>query len=146
MFLVLFLLVQFSSVLFSLSVVSDSFQHHGLQHARPPCPAPTPGVYSNSCPLSQWCHPSIPYLSLLFFGTLHSNAYVSFSPMPFTSLIFIAVCKPFSENHFAFLHFLFLGMVLISASCIMSWTSIHTSSGNLSIRSIPLNLFVTSTV
>ena len=32
---------------------------HGLQHARPPCPSPTPGVHSNSCPLSQWCHPAI---------------------------------------------------------------------------------------
>ena len=39
--------------------MSDSLQPHGLQHARPPCPSPTPGVYSNSCPLSQWCHPTI---------------------------------------------------------------------------------------
>ena len=45
-------------VQFSCSVGSDSLQHHGLQHARPPCPSPTPGVYSNSCPLSQWCHPT----------------------------------------------------------------------------------------
>ena len=48
-----------SSVQFSHSVVSESLQPHGLQHARPPCPSPTPGVYSNSCPLSQWCHPTI---------------------------------------------------------------------------------------
>ena len=47
------------SVQFSRSVVSNSLQPHGLQHARPPCPSPTPGVYSNSCPLSQWCHPTI---------------------------------------------------------------------------------------
>ena len=47
-----------SSVQFSCSVMSDS-RPHGLQHARPPCPSPTPGVYSNSCPLSQWCHPAI---------------------------------------------------------------------------------------
>ena len=47
-----------SSVHFSRSVVSESLQLHGLQHARPPCPL-TPGVYSNSCPLSQWCHPAI---------------------------------------------------------------------------------------
>ena len=45
------------SVQFSLSVVSDSLWPHRLQHARPPCPSPTPGVYSNSCPLSWWCHP-----------------------------------------------------------------------------------------
>ena len=42
----------FSSVQFSCSVVSDSLQPHGLLHTRPPCPSPTPGIYSNSCPLS----------------------------------------------------------------------------------------------
>ena len=41
---------------FSHSVMSKFLQPHGLQHARPPCPSPTPGVYSNSCPLSRWCH------------------------------------------------------------------------------------------
>ena len=50
---------QFSSVHFSCSVVSESSWPHELQHARPPCPLPTPGVYSNSCPSSQWCHPAI---------------------------------------------------------------------------------------
>ena len=45
------------SVQFSHSVVSDSLRPHELQHARPPCPSPTPGVHSNSCPLSRWCHP-----------------------------------------------------------------------------------------
>ena len=49
----------FSSVQFSRSVMSDSLWPHGLQHARPPCPSPTPGVYSNSCPLSRWCHPTM---------------------------------------------------------------------------------------
>ena len=48
-----------SSVQCSCSVMSDSLQLHGLQHTRIPCPSPTPGVYSNSCPLSQWCHPTI---------------------------------------------------------------------------------------
>ena len=47
------------AVQFSRSVVSDSLRPHGLQHARPSCPSPTPGVYSNSCPSSQWCHPTI---------------------------------------------------------------------------------------
>ena len=47
------------SVQISHSVVSDSLRPHGLQHARPPCPSPTPRVCSNSCPLSQWCHPTI---------------------------------------------------------------------------------------
>ena len=49
----------FSSVQFSHSVMSDSLQSHEPQHARPPCPSPTPGVYPNSCPLSQWCRPTI---------------------------------------------------------------------------------------
>ena len=44
---------------FSCSVVSDSLQPHEPQHARPPCPSPTPGVHPNPCPLSQWCHPTI---------------------------------------------------------------------------------------
>ena len=48
-----------SSVQFSHSVVSKNLWPHGLQHAWPPCPSPTPRVYSNSCPLSQWCHPAI---------------------------------------------------------------------------------------
>ena len=48
-----------SSVQFSHSVVSDSLQLHGLQHTSPPCPSATPGDYSNSCPLSWWCHPTI---------------------------------------------------------------------------------------
>ena len=49
----------FSSVQFSHSVMSDSLWPHGPQHARPPCPSPTPRVYSNSCPSSRWCHPTI---------------------------------------------------------------------------------------
>ena len=48
-----------SSVQFSCSVVSDFLWPHESQHARPPCPSPTPGAYSNSCPLSWWCHPTI---------------------------------------------------------------------------------------
>ena len=50
---------QFSSVQFSLSVLSDSLQPHESQHTRPSCPSPTPGVYPNSCPSSWWCHPDI---------------------------------------------------------------------------------------
>ena len=54
-------LVHSSSVQFSCSVTFDSLQPHGLQHARPPCPSPAPMVYSNSCPLSGWCHPIISF-------------------------------------------------------------------------------------
>ena len=52
-------LVWFSSVQFSRSVVSSSLRPHESQHAWPPCPSPTPGVYSNPCPSSRWCHPAI---------------------------------------------------------------------------------------
>ena len=51
--------VHATELLFSLSVVSDSLRSHGLQHARLPCLSPSPGVCSNSHPLSQWCHPTI---------------------------------------------------------------------------------------
>ena len=51
--------IQFSSVQFSCSVMCDSLWPHESQHARPPCPSPTPGVNSNSRPSSQWCHPAI---------------------------------------------------------------------------------------
>ena len=56
----------FSSVQFSHLVMSDSLQPHGLQHARLACPSTTPGVYSNSCPLSWWCHPTISFSVIPF--------------------------------------------------------------------------------
>ena len=59
-----------SSVQFSPSVVSDSLWPHELQHTRPPCPSPTPGVHSDSHPSSQWCHPAI------------SSSVISFSSCP----------------------------------------------------------------
>ena len=64
--------VHVSSVQFSHSVVSDSLRHHGLQHARPPCPSPTPRIYSNSCPLSRWCHPPISCSVVPFTSHLQS--------------------------------------------------------------------------
>ena len=62
----------FSSVLFSCSVLSDSLRPHGLQHTRPPCPSPTPRAYSNSCSLSQWCHPTISSSVIPFSSCLQS--------------------------------------------------------------------------
>ena len=61
-----------SSVQFSHSVMSDSLQPHGLQHARPPCPSPTPRVYSNACPLSCCCHPTISSCVVSFSSHLQS--------------------------------------------------------------------------
>ena len=60
--------LQAISVQFSRSVVSDSLRHHESQHARPPCPSPTPGVHSNSCPSSRWCHPAISSSVVPFFS------------------------------------------------------------------------------
>ena len=62
-----------SSIQFSCSVVSDSLRPHELQHARPPCPSPTPGVHTNSCPSSRWYHPAI------------SSSVVPFSSCPQSS-------------------------------------------------------------
>ena len=84
------------------------------------------------------------FLSLL--AILWNSAFrwvcLSFSPLLFTSLLFPALCKASSDSHFAFLHFFFLGMIFIPVSCTMPWTSVHSSSGTLSIRSSPLNLFL----
>ena len=60
------------SVQFSYSVLSDCLQPHGLQHARTPCPLPTSRVYSNSCPLSWWCHPTISSSAVPFSSCLQS--------------------------------------------------------------------------
>ena len=70
--------VQFSSVQFSRSVMSDFLRPHESQHARPPCPSPPPRVHSDSCPSSPWCHPAI------------SSSVVPFSSCP--------PCLPASES------------------------------------------------
>ena len=70
-----------SSVLFSCSVMSDSLQPHEPQHSRPPCPSPTPWLYSNSCPLSQWCHPTISSSVIPFSSRLQSFSASGSFPM-----------------------------------------------------------------
>ena len=65
----------FSSVQYSHSVMSDSLRPHGLQYAKPPCPSPIPRVYSDSCPLSRWCHPTISS-SVVPFSSSHQVAKV----------------------------------------------------------------------
>ena len=62
----------FGSVQFSCSVLSDSLQPHGLQHARPHCQSPTPRAYSNSCPLNRWCHPTVLTSVIPFSSCLQS--------------------------------------------------------------------------
>ena len=71
------------SVQFSRSVVSDSLWPRESQHARPPCPSPTPRVHSNSCPLSQWCHPAI------------SSSVIPFSSCP--QSLPVSGCSPMSQ-------------------------------------------------
>ena len=66
------ILSSFSSVQFSCSVMYDSLQPHGLQHARLPCPSPSPGACSHSCPLSRWYHPTISSFVVPFSSCLHS--------------------------------------------------------------------------
>ena len=74
------------------------------------------------------------FLSLLaiLWNSAFRWDYLSFSPLLFTSLLFTAICKASSDSHFDFFHFFSMGMVLIPVSCIVSWTSIHSSSGTLS--------------
>ena len=62
----------YQSVQFSRSVLSDSLRPHGLQYARLPCPSPSPGGCSNSCPSSWWCHPTISFSVIPFFSCLQS--------------------------------------------------------------------------
>ena len=88
------------------------------------------------------------FLSLLavLWNCTFRWVYLSFSPLHLASVLFSAICKPSSDNYFAFLLFFFLGMVFIPVSCTMSQTSIHSSSDTLSVKSNPLNLFLTFTV
>ena len=70
-----------SSVQFSCSVMSDSLRPHGLQHTRPPCPSPILGAYSNSCPWSWWCHPTISSSVIPFSSCLQSFPALGSFPM-----------------------------------------------------------------
>ena len=65
----------------SCSVASDSLRPHGLLHARPSCPSPTPRVYANSCPLSRWCHPTISSSVVPFSSRLQSSPASGSFPM-----------------------------------------------------------------
>ena len=71
------------------------------------------------------------YLHAVLWNSAFKWVYLYFSPLPLASLLFSAIYKTSLDNHFAFLHFFSLGMVLITVSCTMSWTSIHSSSGTV---------------
>ena len=74
-------LLSLISVQFSHSVVSNSLRPHESQHTMSPCPPPTPGVYTNSCPSSQWCHPAISSSVLHFFSCPQSLPASGLLPM-----------------------------------------------------------------
>ena len=71
-FLTVYTKINFSSVQFSCSVMSNSLRPHESQHSRPPCPSPTPGVHWDSRPSSQWCHPAISSAVIPFSSCPHS--------------------------------------------------------------------------
>ena len=77
-------MLQFTSVQFSCEAMSDSLWSHGLQHTRPPCSSPTLRVYSNSCPLSQWCHPTIS--SSVFPFSSHLQSFPASGSFPMSQL------------------------------------------------------------
>ena len=156
--------LQFSFSLFSFICISwrlitlqycSGFCHtliwiiHGFTCVPHPEPPPTFIIFPILLFSSISLHWSLRNSFLFLLGFLWDSAfkwvYLSFSPLSLASL-FSAICKASSDSHFASLHFFFLGIVLIPVSYKVSWTSIHSSSGPLSIRSIPLNLFLTSTV
>ena len=76
--------VSLSSVQFSRSVMSNSLRPHKPQHARPPCPSPTPGVHPNPCPLSRWCHPAISS-SVIPFSS-HPQSFPASGSFPMSQL------------------------------------------------------------
>ena len=78
---VTFIYILFSSVQFSRSVMSDCLWPHESQHARPPCPSPTPGVHRDSCPSNQWCHPAISSSVIPFSSCPQSLPASEFFPM-----------------------------------------------------------------
>ena len=88
------------------------------------------------------------FLSLLaiLWNSAFRWIYISFFLLSFASLYFSTICKASSEHHFAFLHFFFLGLVLVTAYCMMLQMPVYSFIGTLSIRSNPLSLYVTSTV
>ena len=111
-----------SSVQFNHSVMSDSLQPHGVQHTRPPCPSATPVVYSNSCPLNWWCHPTISSSVVPFCSRLHSfPASESFQMSQFFSSggqSFSFNISPFSE---------YSGLILFR----MDWLDLLAVQGTL---------------
>ena len=120
---------KFSSVQFSRSVVSDSLRPHKSQHARPPCPSPTPEVHSDSCLSSQWCHPAISSSVIPFSSCLQSLPASESFPM---SQLHMRWPKYWSFS------FSFIPSKEISGliSFRMDWLDLLASIGQLTLKSI----------
>ena len=100
---------------FSRSVMSDSLRHHELQHTRPPCPSPTPGVYPNPCPLSQRCHQTISSSVVPFSSSPQSFPASGSFPM---SHLFVSGGQSIEASAF-----------FLSLSCSLStYPMLHTNS------------------
>ena len=109
-------------LLSSRSVLSDSWWPHGLQHARLPCPSPTPGACSNSCPSSQWCHPTISS-SVIPFCCLQSFPVSGYFPM---SQVFASVGQSIGASESVF-------PMNIQDLCLLGLTGLILQSKGLSI-------------
>ena len=110
---------------FSRSVVSDSLWPHGLQQARLPCPSPTPGACSNSCPLSQWCHPTISSSVIPLF-LLHS-IFPSIEDFSNESVLCITWPKYWSFRFSISLSYIYSGLI----SFRMDWLDLLAVQGTL---------------
>ena len=130
------------SLQFSCSVVFNSLWPHGLQwNQRSNVPLVSLFFLKRSlvfsillfCTISLHWSLKNAFLSLLavIWDSAFKWVYLSFLPLPLGLFFFSAICKASSDNCFASFHFFSLGMVLITASCTMSWTSVHCSSGSL---------------
>ena len=107
-------------------VVSNSLRPHKLQHARPPCPSPTPGVHSNSCPSSRWCHPAI------------SSSVIPFSSCPNLTVFKLGLIMPTLRWGLVKLARLNTTVVLVLAtqSCPALWDSMDCSLPGSSVCGI----------
>ena len=98
-------MISFAYLLFSRSVVSNSLWPHGLQHTRLPCPSPSPGACSNSCPLSWWCHPTILSSVVPFYSCLQSfpasGSFLKSLLQCHSSKTSILQCSAFFMVHFS---------------------------------------------
>ena len=127
-----------ASVQFGCSVMSDSLQSHGLQHAMPPCPSPTSRVYSNSCPLSWWCHPTISPFVVPFSSCLLSFPSSGSFPM---SQFFASDGQSTRVSASAYTYIKYIHI----CTYIHTYTHVHTQPpqlGPVSFQHVPLNVYI----